>query len=77
MRQLDDEAIVFISLFGGFAILLITVFGFDYLNSQNQRNLFQETYAKSMECRIAYKNREQPYIDNVCGTVPDIKDFVK
>lgn len=77
MRQLDDEVIVILSIFGGFAILLVTLFGFEYLNSQNQRHVFQETYAKSMECRIAYKGREQPYIDNVCGKIPDIKDFVK
>ena len=77
MRKLDDETIIFIGVFGGFSILLVTLFGFEYLNSQNQRQVFQETYAKSMECRIAYKNREQPYIDNVCGKVPEIGDFVK
>jgi hypothetical protein len=75
--KLHEEWVAVVLSFGGFSILLVTVFGVDYLNSQNQRHLFQETYSKSMECRIAYKDREQLNIDIVCGEVPDIKDFVK
>jgi hypothetical protein len=76
MRELGDDVIVILCVFGGFSILLVAVFGIDYLNSQNQRHLFQETYDKSMECRIAYKDRDTRYIDNVCGTIPQIGDFV-
>ena len=46
-------------------------------NDNQIRLMYQQVYQKSMECRIAYKDREQPYIDNVCGVVPDIKNFVK
>lgn len=75
--KLHEGFIAFLLFSGGFCILVLTVFGTDYLNSQNQRHLFQEIYSKSMECRIAYKDRDTRYIDNVCGAIPQIGDFVK
>ena len=59
-----------------FTVMVSSVF-WGFYNEAQKQSLYKETYNKSIECRIAYKDREQPYIDNVCGKIPDIKDFVK
>ena len=74
--KLNDEALIALCIMVGFTLILATISGMFYTDMKKQ-SLYQKTYDKSMECRIAYKDQEQPYIDNVCGTVPDIKDFVK
>jgi hypothetical protein len=76
MKQLNDEALIALCIMVGFALILATISGMFYTDMRKQ-SLYKQTYNKAMECRIAYKDREQPYVDNVCGKVPNIKDFVK
>jgi flagellar biosynthesis/type III secretory pathway M-ring protein FliF/YscJ len=79
MKQLNEiqpEALIALGLMSVFTVMLGAVF-WCFSNEAEKQSLYQKTYDKSMECRIAYKDREKLNIDNVCGKVPDIKDFVK
>ena len=46
-------------------------------DTQQQRVLFQQTYNKNLECRQALKDQTAGRINEICGNVPVIKDFVK
>jgi len=43
---------------------------------QQQRVLFQQTYNKNLECRQALKGEIMTRVNEICGPVPQIKDFV-
>jgi hypothetical protein len=45
-------------------------------DAQQQRALFQQTYNKNLECRQALKDQTVGRVSEICGTVPQIKDFV-
>ena len=45
-------------------------------DAQQQRTLFQQTYNKNLECRQALKDQTVGRVSEICGTVPQIKDFV-
>ena len=42
---------------------------------QQQRVLFQHTYNKNLECRQALKGQIMKIVNEICGPVPQIKDF--
>ena len=44
---------------------------------QQQRVLFQQTYNKNLECRQALKDQTVVRVNEICGEVPVIGDFVK
>jgi hypothetical protein len=44
-------------------------------DSQQQRALFQQTYNKNLECRQALKDQTVGRVNEICGDVPQIKDF--
>ena len=44
---------------------------------QQQRVLFQQTYNKNLECRQALKGQTAGKVNEICGPVPVIGDFVK
>jgi hypothetical protein len=64
------------ALFSVFFIMIVLVGGVSY-DSQQQRALFQQTYNKNMECRQILKGRPPQYIENVCGAIPVVGDYVK
>ena len=68
-------------IFGGIVLSCVAVIlvglGFDYLNAQQVRVMYQNTYAKSMECRVAYEGRDLRYIESVCGKIPQFGDYTK
>ena len=45
-------------------------------DAQQQRVLFQHTYNKNLECRQALKGEIVKRVNEICGPVPQIKDFV-
>jgi hypothetical protein len=45
-------------------------------NYKQERALFQQTYNKNLECRQALKDQTVGRVSEICGTVPQIKDFV-
>jgi hypothetical protein len=58
-------------------ITLLILGGTITYSEQQQRVLFQQTYNKNLECRQALKNQSEGRINNICGSVPVIGDFVK
>jgi hypothetical protein len=46
-------------------------------DAQQQRTLFQQTYNKNLECRQALKDQRVERVNEICGEVPVIGDFVK
>jgi hypothetical protein len=46
-------------------------------DAQQQRVLFQQTYNKNLECRQALKNNTKSFVNEICGPIPVIGDFVK
>jgi hypothetical protein len=46
-------------------------------SEQQQRVLFQQTYNKNLECRQALKNNTKSFVNEICGEIPKIGDFVK
>ena len=56
-------------------ILVILIGGIITYGEQQQRVLFQQTYNKNLECRQALKDQTVGRVSDICGTVPQIKDF--
>jgi hypothetical protein len=44
-------------------------------DAQQQRVTFQQTYNKNLECRQALKDQTVGRVNEICGDVPQIKDF--
>lgn len=59
------------SLFFG----IIVAGGIITYDAQQQRVLFQQTYNKNLECRQALKGQTVARVNDICGPVPQIKDF--
>jgi hypothetical protein len=45
--------------------------------TNQQRALFQQTYNKNLECRQTLKDQTMGRVNEICGAVPVIGDFVK
>jgi hypothetical protein len=59
-----------------FFIIIVAATAITY-SEQQQRALFQQTYNKNLECRQALKDQTVVRVNEICGTVPVIGDFVK
>ena len=57
-----------------FIIVAAAVLTYD---AQQQRTLFQQTYNKNLECRQELKGQTVVRVNEICGEVPVIGDFVK
>ncbi len=57
-----------------FIIVAAAVLTYD---AQQERALFQQTYNKNLECRQALKGQTMVRVNEICGNVPVIGDFVK
>jgi len=58
-----------------FFIVIFDVGNITY-SGQQQRVTFQQTYNKNLECRQALKGEIMKIVNEICGPVPQIKDFV-
>jgi hypothetical protein len=58
-------------------IIVIIIGGVISYDAQQQRVLFQQTYNKNLECRQALKDQTVVRVNEICGDVPAIGDFVK
>ena len=56
-----------------FVIVTASVLTYDL---QQQRVTFQQTYNRNLECRQALKGEIMTRVNEICGPVPQIKDFV-
>ncbi len=66
-----DLAVLFV-----FSIIIVAAGVITY-DAQQQRTLFQQTYNKNLECRQELKGQTVVRVNEICGEVPVIGDFVK
>lgn len=72
----NKDAIVFSTLIIGFLCLFAGVIGMSYWDAQQVRVMYQQSYAKNMECRIAYTHTKgSDYVNKVCGEIPKFGDY--
>jgi len=74
--KLNDEALIALCIVSGFTLILSFLFG-DFYTEMQKQSLYQKTYDKSMECRIAFKGRSSNEMNEFCGAIPKLEDFVK
>ncbi len=52
------------------------VIGMNYWDAQQVRVMYQQTYAKNMECRISYTHTKgSDFVNKVCGEIPKFEDY--
>jgi hypothetical protein len=73
MRNFDGIDWAVLSVF----FIMIVAAGVITYDAQQQRALFQQTYNKNLECRQALKGQTVGRVNEICGAVPVIGDFVK
>ena len=72
----DKDAIVFSVLVIGILSLFGGVIGMNYWDAQQVRVMYQQAYAKNMECRIAYTHTKgSDFVNKVCGEIPKFEDY--
>jgi cell division protein FtsL len=73
MKNFDELDWIVLSVF---FIIIVAATSITY-SEQQQRTLFQQTYNKNLECRQALKDQTVGRVNEICGAVPVIGDFVK
>jgi cell division protein FtsL len=73
MKNFDELDWIVLSVF---FIIIVAATSITY-SEQQQRTLFQQTYNKNLECRQALKDQTVGRVNEICGDVPVIGDFVK
>jgi hypothetical protein len=73
MKNFDGIDWAVLSVF----FIMIVAAGVITYDAQQQRALFQQTYNKNLECRQALKGQTVGRVNEICGAVPVIGDFVK
>jgi hypothetical protein len=73
MKNFDGIDWAVLSVF----FIMIVAAGVITYDAQQQRTLFQQTYNKNLECRQALKDQTVGRVNEICGAVPVIGDFVK
>jgi hypothetical protein len=58
-------------------IFIIVAAGVLTYDAQQQRITFQQTYNKNLECRQSLKVQTSGRINEICGPIPVVGDFVK
>jgi hypothetical protein len=76
MKVDSRELFVGICVMFGFTIMLSMIYWYFYTDMERQ-SLYQKTYDKSMECRITFKGRSSNEMNEFCGEIPKLEDFVK
>lgn len=74
--KLNDEALIALAVVCGAIIFLTFILGGFYVKMEQNR-LYQQTYHKNIECRIAFKGRSSNEMNEFCGNIPEIGNFVK
>jgi hypothetical protein len=73
MKNFDEITWAVLSFF----FIIIVAGAIITYDAQQRRVLFQQTYNKNLECRQALKDQTMVRVNEICGTVPVIGDFVK
>lgn len=72
--KLNDEALIGLTVVCGAVVFLTVILGGFYVKMEQNR-LYQQSYNKSMECRMAFKDRSSNEMNEFCGKIPEIRDF--
>jgi hypothetical protein len=72
--RFSEEGLIFLIAIVVFPLLF---FGGIGLFGLKQNEVFQQTYAKNMECRASLKGQPPSYADKICGKIPEYKEFVR
>ena len=60
----------------GFFLLFALYFILIFLGEAQERMIFQQAYAKNMECRVATtQSRGSDFVNKVCGEIPQFGDY--
>jgi hypothetical protein len=73
MKNFDEVTLAIFAFF----FIVIVASGVITYDAQQQRVLFQQTYNKNLECRQALKDQRVERVNEICGAVPVIGDYVK
>ena len=73
MKNFEEIDWLFLFVFS----IIIVAAGVITYDAQQQRALFQQTYNKNLECRQALKNNTKSFVNEICGEIPQIQEFVK
>ena len=72
----NKDAIVFSVLIIGILSVFGVVIGMTYWDAQQVRVMYQQTYAKNMECRISYTHTKgSDFVNKVCGEILKFEDY--
>ena len=74
--KLNEEAVIALAVVCG-AVVFLTMIAGGFYRQMEQNRLYQQTYNKNMECRIAFKGRSSTEMNEFCGKIPELGDFVK
>ncbi len=69
----DPSAVPFVGIPVFTFILIILIWGGNYLDERQKYSNYQQALKVTMDCRIAAKDNA----DKVCGSVPNVKDFIR
>ena len=73
MKNFNDVDWAVLSFF----FIVIVICGAVSYEDQQQRALFQQTYNKNLECRQALQHNTKSFVNEICGEIPKIQEFVK
>jgi len=73
-----NEGAFFAILSVGVIILVLSSISLDYWNTNQVRVMYQQSYTKNQDCRIAsQKSGFTNSIEKICGKVPTWEDYQK
>jgi len=73
-----NEGAFFAIVFICFAILALGSISLDYWNTNQVRVMYQQSYTKNQDCRIAsQKSGFTNSIEKICGKIPTWEDYQK
>jgi hypothetical protein len=72
--RFSEEGLIFLIAIVVFPLLF---FGGIGLFGLKQNEVYQQAYAKNMECRMSMKGNMTTYIEKICGKIPEYKEFVR
>ena len=72
----NKDAIIFSVLVIGILSLFGGVIGMSYWDAQQVRVMYQQAYAKNMECRVSItQSKGSDFVNKVCGEIPKFEDY--
>ena len=73
--MIDKDVIVFSVLFVTIMSLFGGVIGMNYWDAEQVRVMYSNAYQKNLDCRTSMKSSTASSIADVCGNIPQFKDY--